>query len=94
MEFQCPHCGISMTSEDANAGEVVACAACSSSNSIVSPRAGPFGDPRPQLHSGKRRFNRVRGPDVLPMGPWKVKVREKPRHIGEQGFDGLGYFVS
>lgn len=28
MEFQCPHCGISMTSEDTNAGEVVACPAC------------------------------------------------------------------
>ena len=39
MEFQCPHCGISMTSEDANAGEVVACPACSQRFEI--PNASP-----------------------------------------------------
>jgi len=39
MEFQCPHCGISMTSEDANAGEVVACPACSQRFEI--PKASP-----------------------------------------------------
>ncbi len=37
MEFQCPHCGINMTTEDENAGEVVACPSCSGKFQIPAP---------------------------------------------------------
>lgn len=36
MEFQCPHCGINMSTEDENAGQVVACPSCAEKFEIPS----------------------------------------------------------
>lgn len=56
MEFQCPHCGISMSSEDENAGQVVACPACSEKFQIPSLP----GNHAPAGHTKKAR-SKLRG---------------------------------
>ena len=56
MEFQCPHCGINMTSEAENAGQVVACPSCSQNFQIPStPKMGAVttaGKTRKKLRGG------------------------------------------
>lgn len=54
MEFQCPHCGINMTSDDENAGEVVACPSCSEKFQI------PMLSQAPPTSTGKAR-RKLRG---------------------------------
>jgi biopolymer transport protein ExbB/TolQ len=55
MEFQCPHCGISMSSEDENAGQVVACPACSQRFQIPA-----LSQSAPPTH-GKKSRHKLRG---------------------------------
>lgn len=56
MEFQCPHCGINMSSEDENAGQVVACPACNERFQI--PELAPHHAPVTQK---KKARSKLRG---------------------------------